>query len=65
MPNNYLSLILIIINLLFVIFSTVPLVNSSIPVTIQPVVTGNVVDITVGVNVSNNEIIQCFPQDKY
>ena len=53
---------LIIINLLlFLIFShTVPSVDSSIPVTIQPVVTGNMVDITVLVNVSNNEII-CLP----
>ena len=55
-----------IINLLlFLIFSTVPLVDSRIPVTIQPVVTGDMVDITVLVNVSINEIIQCFPQDKY
>ena len=51
--------------IVFLIFSTVPLGDSSIPVTIQPVVTSNMVDITVGVNVSNNEIIQCFPQDKY
>ena len=39
------------------IFSTVPSVDSSIPVTIQPVVTGNMVEITVFVNVSINEII--------
>ena len=36
--------------------------DCSIPIAIQPVVTGNMVDITVLVNVSNNEIIQCFPR---
>ena len=43
LPNNYLSSN----NYLFLIFSTVPSVGSSIPVTIQQVVTGNMVEITV------------------
>ena len=37
---------------IFDIFLSVPSVDSSIPVTIQPVVTGNMVEITVLVNVS-------------
>ena len=41
----------------FTFSHTVPSVDSSIPVTIQPVVIGNMVEITVLVNVSNNEII--------
>ena len=48
-------IIILIINLLFLNFLLVPSVNSSIPVTIQPVVTGNMVEITVLVNVSINE----------
>ena len=43
--------------LLFNTFSTVPSVDSGIPVTIQPVITGNMVEITVLVNVREGIIV--------
>ena len=42
------------------IFSTVPSVDSSIPVTIQPVVIGNMVEITVLVNVRKGTIVYTY-----